>query len=206
MSRAAEAWFFDECEIRGSEGWVLVTLCNVADDDGLAALSKRSLVAKTHMHETTVWRALHTMRDAGVVEFVEGETGPEWWAKIPTNRRPRLVRLTAFLGSRFATSPATPGIAQGSRKRRSGVAQGSRRTPSDLPVRDASFKEEITLNTRARDADPECVTCHGTGRFYNATAGAEAPCRCTWEPDYTPTPRSATRPPDDFGLPARKGA
>lgn len=169
MSRAAEAWFFDECDIRGSRGWVLVTLCNAADDNGYASLSKKTLVAKTHMHEVTVWRVLNNLAEGDVVELCEGDFGPEWWLAIPKNRRPRLVRLTQFLGSRFATpdpefmqplrNPTdsgsgdvtpTPGVASDS-----GVAQGLHGTPSDLPVRDASslFLTHESLHAGARESD-----------------------------------------------------
>lgn len=152
MSRAAEAWFFDECQIRGNDGWVLVTLCSYADDDAYAALSKRKLTTKTRLSEATVWRALATLRDAAVIEFVEGESGPKWWSAIPANRRPRLVRLVQFLGSRFATPDgyepdpflgsqfATPeesrgraGVAKTGSRGRAGVAS----QVSDQHVRDA---------------------------------------------------------------------
>lgn len=149
VSRAAETWFFDECRIRGNEGWVLVTLCNYADDDGIAGLSKKSLTAKTCMSEATVYRALQSLEAAGVLEPVKGEAGPEWWRDIPLNRRPRLVRLTAFLGSRFAT-PDGSGVSQGSQTGPSGVSQGYQATAADQHFRDVMVDGVTDSQSRAR--------------------------------------------------------
>lgn len=226
MSYSATAWFYGECEERGSAGWVLSALCYAADADGLAALSKRTLARETRMSEPAIVRALDYLVSRGLVADVEPALAPEWWHAIRADRRPRLLKLVAFTGSRFGP-PSSAACAQrpvdtvdnggaGSRRGHvrggNGVTTGARVTPSDQPRENAIHDQEMTheragaaQSVEKRAPHPDCPTCHGKGEHYNAVGGFDVACPCTYEPEWKP-PGPATRPPVGFGMPAGRAS
>lgn len=225
MSYSATAWFYAECEERGNAGWVLSALCYAADAEGLAALSKRTLARETRMSEPAIVRALDYLVSRGLVADVPAERAPEWWHAIRADRRPRLLELVAFTGSRFGPPSSAPcaqrpvetvdSVGTGSRRGHAhggnGVTTGARVTPSDQPRQNAIH--DLEMNTDRAEAaqsvekvgHPDCPTCHGKGEHYNAVGGFDVACPCTYDPEWKP-PGRATRPPVGFGMPADRRA
>lgn len=223
MSLAALSWLLDDCDERGTAGWVLLALCHACDGDGLVALSKRTLAREARMSEPAISRALTYLVGREVVADVPPELAPEWWRSIRADRRPRLLKLTAFTGSRFApptcAQPPVETVDNGSTGSRrghvhggNGGTTGSHVPPSDLPVPGANYDLEMNDDTDGssqvvgkRAAHPDCPTCHGKGEHYNAVGGFDVACPCTYDPEWKP-PGRATRPPVGFGMPADRRA
>lgn len=74
-----------------------------------------------------------------------------------------------------------------------------------------SHSEQRTIPTGSRNADPACPQCQGRGvkgyALIDAKAGTvkDVPCDCTL-PDYVPRPAAASKPPAEFGMPAKREA
>lgn len=225
MSRAAMAWLLEECPHRDNRGWVLGALCWDGSDDGFAWPARAKLVRLTRLSESTVWRTVGELVEAGELRIVTAADAdaPREWLRLAPNRRPNCYLLIGYARSTqrasltaCAQAPVDTGdkrargVALGSRERPPGVALGVHASPPDQHRSRATVEQPMTVERASRSASveksghPDCPTCHGKGEHYNAVGGFDVACPCTYEPEWKP-PGPATRPPVGFGMPATRG-
>lgn len=193
MSLYAITWALASSEAKGNDRLVVIVLAHHTDDEGYAGLSKATLALETRLSESTILRCQETLVTIREITRVVGQNGPTWWLDIPVNRRPKLFKMTAFLGSHFAT-PTKSGVSQGSHRGVSGVHD----TPSDQGVRDVNSLSLERLNNGAqpknendKDPDPKCIRCRGRGTFqaaegdssYQGAGPFQRRCTCTYVVD-----------------------
>lgn len=176
MSVYALSWALADSTARGNDLLLVIVLAHHSDEGGYAGCSKTTLAAETRLSESTILRSQQTLVRIGEIERVIGSNGPTWWLEIAPNRRPTLFKMTAYLGSRFAT-PQPSGVSQGSHRGVTGVHD----TPSDLGRRDAKVRTNESTNAVAslsendKHPDNDCIRCHGDGLIY----GGPFPRRCS---------------------------
>lgn len=155
MSLYAISWALAESTASGNDRLVVIVLAHHADDAGIAGCSKKTLATETRLSESTILRSQQALVKLGEIVPYTPETGPSWWLEIPANRRPKLFRMTGYLGSRFAT-PSSSGVSQGSHRGVSGVHD----TPSDLERRDANYQtlERVNEEVASQISEPTGLT------------------------------------------------
>lgn len=196
VSVKASSWVWERSPYRDATLIVHLAIADVVNDTNgnECWLTREAIAAKAHTSVPTVTRAVRKMLDDGLLTVVDEGGG---------RGKPTRYRFVMPKGTPLWTTRETGSICAASENRKPDQQPDHLRAEtgsSDAPIR----KTEVTQLTRAREADPNCVSCGGSGRFYNATAGADAPCRCTWEPEYEPSPPRATRPPASVGMPSKR--
>lgn len=194
MSLQAISWALDLSSAGGNDRLVLIVMAHHTDDVGFCGLSKATLADETHLSESTVMRAQQQLTQLTEIEpILDGPNAPAWWRAIPVNRRPKLFRMTGFLGSQYATPiHRRAGVSKRNPSPDPGVSLGCRGgvtevhdTPPDLHVSDVNREQRISNYVEPVEnisaADPECPRCQGRGEYFSAGAGVDVACPCTYE-------------------------
>lgn len=181
MSLQAISWALDFSESAANNRLVLIVMCHHTDELGFSGLSKATLADETRLSESSVIRAQQVLVDLHEIEHASADDAPAWWLGIPVNRRPKLFRMSGFLGSQYATpihrrARGVTGVSRGSRGGVAGVSDQA----ADQGIRDVN-REQTTENSSCappenEKGEPRCPQCQDSGSFFLATAGTEVEC------------------------------
>lgn len=194
LSAKAVGWVFENSPYRGHAFVIHLAIADVVNDlhHNEFWMHNANLAAKARCSGTTVRETQRKMLDAGYLIRIGGETG---------GRGREAGFRFIFLGTQqipVAFSGPGPGL----------NPPETRRNRPVNPPESAAYKDNVlNANRRARDADPECMLCHGSGVQLSPSPGPDKEpfnifCSCR-APDYEPRP-APSRPPDGFGMPGRR--
>lgn len=195
MSAKAVGWVFEHSPYRGHAFVIHLAIADVVNDlhDNELWMHNANLAQKARCSGTTVRDTQREMVKAGYLIRLGGETG---------GRGREAGFRFVFLGSQQNPVALAAGGGGGNPTETQRIAG---RKPTESP----SHKDNVmNANTRAREADLNCIRCHGSGALLGPAPGPDKEpfsiaCSCT-AGDYEAPPLVATRPPPGFGMPNRQ--
>lgn len=203
LSAEATGWVWRHSPFHASSLLVHLAIADVVNDANGNELwmTVEALAAKARVGRSSTVTALTALVDQGFLEVTErggGRGRPTRYTFImrPPESAKETVRSSAGSPAKPANKPRDMDVETVQSGAPIGITQVTQHNAND---------DSISAIVDGRDADPSCVSCRGLGRVYNASGGFDAPCHCTWDPEYVSAPSTATRPPVGFGMPANRG-
>lgn len=203
MSVEASAYVWKRSPFQGN---ALVTHLAIADVVNDAHgnefwMTLEALAEKARCSRTTVSETLRTLYQIGGLEVVERGGGRGRATRYRFLMPPDGLKETSRIpdGNGAPGLPTTTRIPDGnetvnqpeSAPKPTGIAVPIGITQENGNTKGAPRSESVD-NRRA--PDPDCVSCHGSGSIYSATAGADITCPCVADPHYEPTPTPTPMP------------